>query len=78
MSGLVIKLVGLANDSTHALAGRYVASYDATIGADGVMLETTEDIGAALHFADLADAAAFWRSVSPKPLTAFSIELVPV
>ena len=90
MSEYVIKIVGLAGGGGHDLVGQYVVAYDPTIMPNGsVFLDTTFELRQALRFADGIAALELWKSVSPnqpvrpdglpnRPMTAFTVEIVPL
>lgn len=85
-----LKLIGrpAAGPSQHD--GRYVVAYDPTVVDGTIQLETAADIRHAKIFASPEAALAYYRAVSPnvpldpgwsgkpnRPLTAFTVELVP-
>lgn len=89
-SGVVIKIVGLADGAPHEFAGKYVVNYDPS--PDGVplgecVLVVDEDVQRAKRYPDAFAAGNEWKRVDTRqpiradgrpnrPLTAFSVEIV--
>ena len=90
--GYVIKLVGQVGGvirNEGAKVGTYVRSFDPSAHDGRGDLEVTDDIDQALVYPSINEAMMAWRAVPAnrprrpdgkpnRPMTAFSVELVPV